>query len=178
MDMLCFIFWSQDYLNWLTTDILQLFCLIQILTVGVGKGHYFQSIHTCLFQSRVQTGYWSHRLPHDSLEDDILSRTSSVVRVSAGSIQVNLSLSICAERCMHTNFTLPPPSPNHHFLYCTTQWVVTRKVLAKKQLTGITTKNMYIYIYNMWWSTLVSLKNKMLFSAIKVVILYLILFII
>lgn len=54
--LLCFIFYSQDYLNWLTTDILQLFSVMQILTAGVGKGHYFQSIHTCLLQSGAQTG--------------------------------------------------------------------------------------------------------------------------
>lgn len=46
----CFIFRSQDYLNWLTTDILLLFSVMQILTAGVGKGHYFQSIHICLLQ--------------------------------------------------------------------------------------------------------------------------------
>lgn len=61
MDMLCFIFCSQDYLNWLTTDILQLFLVMQILTAGDGKGHYFQSVHTCLLhlwsQSGMQTGY-------------------------------------------------------------------------------------------------------------------------
>ncbi len=61
MDMLCFIFCNQDYLNWLTTDILQLFSVMQILTAGDGKGHYFQSICTCLLhlwsQSEVHTGY-------------------------------------------------------------------------------------------------------------------------
>ena len=60
LDMLCFIFWSQDYLNWLTTDISQLFSVMQILTARDGKGQYFQSIHTCLLhvwrESRVQTG--------------------------------------------------------------------------------------------------------------------------
>lgn len=60
LDMLCFIFCSQDYLNWLTTDISQLFSVMQILTARDGKGQYFQSIHTCLLhvwrESRVETG--------------------------------------------------------------------------------------------------------------------------
>lgn len=56
MDMLCFIFCSQDYLNWLTTDILQLFPVMQILTAGGGKGHYFKSIHTCLLHLWIQSG--------------------------------------------------------------------------------------------------------------------------
>lgn len=48
-----FLFRSQDYLNWLTTDILQLFSVMQIRTPGVGKGQHFQSLHTCLLQ------FWS-----------------------------------------------------------------------------------------------------------------------
>lgn len=60
LDMLRFIFCSQDYLNWLTTDISQLFSVMQILTARDGKGQYFQSIHTCLLhvwrESQVQTG--------------------------------------------------------------------------------------------------------------------------
>lgn len=58
--MLCFIF-CQDCLSWLTTDILQLFPVMQILNAGDGKGHYSQSINTCLLRllglCGVQTGY-------------------------------------------------------------------------------------------------------------------------
>lgn len=82
----------------------------------------------------------------------------TIFSCEAGSTQVNLSLSICAARCMHghTNFTLPPPSPTHHFLFllwlsdaCTCSQTQSgnygiNKVLAKKQLADSTTGNMCV----------------------------------
>lgn len=76
---------------------LQLFPVMQILTAGVGTGHYFQSIHTCLFhpwsQSREQTRYgaiachktiWKMTFYQDHLQ--------LWVWVSADSVQVNCPL--------------------------------------------------------------------------------------
>lgn len=107
MDMLCFIFCSQNYLNWLNTDILQLLSVMQILTVGDSKGHYFQSIHTCLLhlwrRSEVQIGYgaitchvtiWKMTFYQDHLQ--------LWIWVSANSIQVNCSLCPYVLHC-HTS---------------------------------------------------------------------------
>jgi len=78
MDILCFIFCSQDYLNWLTTDILQLLHGMQILTEVMAKGIIFK-VFTHAFAGVQNTGLGGHNLPHDNLKDDILSRPSSVV---------------------------------------------------------------------------------------------------
>lgn len=120
MDMLCFIFCSQDYLNWLTTDILLLLSVMQILTVGDSKGHYFQRIHTCLFHPRrhsgVQIGY---RAITCHVTRWHFIRT--IFSCEYGWVQTGHlpPVSICAARCLHCRtrcflsfFILP-----HVFLY-------------------------------------------------------------
>lgn len=122
MDMLCFIFCGQDYLNWLTSDILQLFSVMQILTAGAGKRHYFQSIHTCLFQSggvegtcyeavARHTTIWKMTFYQDYLQ--------LWAWVTADSVQVNCSLcpyvleGVCTAIQIALSLSLSP----HHFLY-------------------------------------------------------------
>lgn len=97
MDMLCSIFCSQEYLNWLTTDILRWLSVMQIFTVWDSKGHYFQRIHTCRLHRKRHSGLqigFRAMTPHVTIwkmtfyQDHLLLW----IWVSADSIQVNCCL--------------------------------------------------------------------------------------
>lgn len=99
MDTLWFIFCSQDYLNWLTTDILQLLSVMQILTVGDSKGHYFQRIHTFHLSESVWGADWlqGYNLPRD--------------KVTFYQVHLQLWIWVSADRsfapCVHMWFKMP-----------------------------------------------------------------------
>lgn len=111
-----FIFSNQDYLNWLTTDILQLFSVIQILTAGNGKGHYIFKVVTPAFSvygaGLARTGY-------GRLKDDILSKPSPVVSMGEYR-QRSGQLSPCHLCCKVSGmpYKLPSPSPFHPTTSC------------------------------------------------------------
>lgn len=112
-----YILWLRLFVNWLTTDISQLFSVMQISTAGDGKRASFSKYSHLPPPSMelVQGAGWlrGHSLPYDHLKDDILSRPSSLVsmgewRQRPGQLS---PVSICAARCLHchTNCTLPLP---------------------------------------------------------------------
>lgn len=84
MDVQYFIFCSQEYLNWLTTDILQLLSVMQILTewdvaTGIISWGFTPALSISVETFWTQPGF--RPLPCDYLEDDILSGPSSVVNM-------------------------------------------------------------------------------------------------